>query len=118
MTSYTPHEGLDDIKKKVTIIEDVTFPSIYKNNKLDILYPTNLAENQYPVIYWVHGGAFVAGDKKDVTDYMTVLASEGFVVVNVNYQLAPKASYPAPLVQLGEAYQFIENSTDYPFIDK
>lgn len=118
LTSYAPHENLAEIKENVTIIEDVTFPSKYKNNKLDIIYPKNQVA-PLPVIYWVHGGAFVAGDKDDLTDYMTVLANEGFVIVNINYELAPKAKYPAPLVQLGEAYLFIETSTDtFPFINK
>lgn len=50
---------------------------------------------------------------------MIMLASNGYVIVNINYELAPKAKYPAPLIQLGEAYQFIEDSgNNYPFINK
>jgi len=47
-----------------------------------------------------------------------MLASEGYAIVNINYELAPKAKYPAQLIQIGEAYEFIENSDLYPFIDK
>jgi len=49
---------------------------------------------------------------------MIMLASEGYAIVNINYELAPKAKYPAQLIQIGEAYEFIENSDLYPFIDK
>lgn len=119
-SSYTDHINLDETKENVEILSDISYPSVYKNNTIDIIYPSNSdLENPLPVIYWVHGGAFVAGDKDDVTNYMIMLANEGFVIVNINYELAPKAKYPAPLIQIGEAYLYIENSDDlYPFIDK
>lgn len=48
-----------------------------------------------------------------------MLANEGFVIVSINYELASGEKYPAPIIQLGEAYTFIENSGEtYPFIDK
>lgn len=117
MTTYTDHENLAETKEEVTILSDVTYPSQFKSNKLDILYPTDYKERM-PVIFWVHGGAFVAGSKSDVTNYMIMLANEGFVIVNIEYELAPNANYPAQIIQVGEAYQYIENSIDYPFINK
>lgn len=47
-----------------------------------------------------------------------MLANEGYVIVNINYKLAPSAKYPTQLTQVGEAYSYIDNSDDYPFIDK
>lgn len=116
-SSYTEHENLEATKNNVTILEDITYPSLYKNNKLDIIYPKN-QNTPLPVIFWVHGGAFVAGDKSDVTNYMIMLANEGFIIVNINYELAPSAKYPNQIIQIGEAYTYIENSNDYPFINK
>lgn len=49
---------------------------------------------------------------------MIMLANEGFVIVNINYELAPSDKYPKQIVQIGEAYTYIENSNDYPFINK
>ena len=49
---------------------------------------------------------------------MIMLANEGYVIVNINYKLAPSAKYPTQLTQVGEAYSYIDNSDDYPFIDK
>lgn len=117
-TSYTTHEDLNETKENVLIIRDIKYPSKHKNNTLDIIYPKDIDQKKYPVIYWVHGGAFVAGDKTDVQSYMIMLANNGFVVVNINYELAPSAKYPTPLIQLGEAYQYINNSSNYSFIDK
>ncbi len=54
--------------------------------------------------------------KKDVTEYAIQIASHGFAVVNINYELAPSATYPGPIIQLTEAYQYItEIAADYPF---
>lgn len=117
-SSYTSHKDLDVVRENIEIIQDVNYPSNYSNNTLDIIYPKNASDETFPVIFWIHGGAFISGDKSDVTNYMIMLANEGFVIVNINYTLAPKFKYPAPIVQLDEAYSFIENSTDYPFINK
>ena len=67
-----------------------------------------------PTIFWAHGGAFIAGDKKTVADYCTMLASQGYVVVNMNYSLAPEYEYPTPVVQIGDAYLYmISNAEQY-----
>lgn len=118
-SSYSEHVDLEATKENVEIISDITYPSTYKNNTIDIIYPNNYRlENPLPVIYWVHGGAFVAGDKSDVTNYMIMLANEGFAIVNINYELAPKAKYPAPLIQIGEAYLYTQDNGElYPFLN-
>lgn len=116
-TSYTDHENLSLVKENITINENIKYDSTYKNNTLDIIYKSEY-DLPMPVIFWIHGGAFVAGDKKDVTNYMIMLANEGYVIININYELAPRAKYPAPIIQVGEAYEFIIYSNDYPFIDK
>ena len=51
-----------------------------------------------PCIVWVHGGAYAGGDKEDVTAYAKHLASFGYIVISMNYSLAPKAQYPTPLL--------------------
>src|SRR5690606_11211703 len=65
-----------------------------------------------PVILWVHGGAFLGGDKSDITEYAVQVASKGYIVANMNYELAPGAKYPAPLHQVDEAYRFIEKQAE------
>ena len=57
---------------------------------------------------------FVGGDKSDITEYAVQVANEGYIVVNLNYELAPQATYPTPLNQLKEAYNFIaHNAGEY-----
>lgn len=90
---------------------DIEYPSIYKNNTLDIISPKDASEPK-PTIIWIHGGAFVGGDKKDITEYAVMLAANGYQVVNANYELAPSAKYPTPILQVNDVYQFVLDNTD------
>lgn len=103
----------DEIEKMVYIEKDISYKSQYKEGHLDIIKPMEF-EGYLPVIFWVHGGAFLGGDKSDITEYAVQIASKGYIVVNINYELAPSSKYPNPLYQVKEAYQFIEqNAEDY-----
>lgn len=119
LTEYTPHEQLDEMKPRVKMYNDLTYTSTKGMNEYDILVRTDLLdEENVPTILWIHGGAFVAGDKDDVTDYMYVLADNGYAIVNMNYGLGFEYTFPTPLVQIGEMYKELEKNEDlYPFLD-
>ncbi|MGD6867642.1 alpha/beta hydrolase [Bacillus cereus] len=99
--------------KETNIFKDINYKSKFPDGTLDIVYPKNHTEDS-PVIFWVHGGGFVGGDKSDITGYAVELAARGYTVININYALAPKRQYPTPVIQLGEAYEYIkENAKKY-----
>jgi acetyl esterase/lipase len=70
------------------------FLVIYRPAQVDLTKPT---------VVWIHGGGFVSGRRSDIESYLKVLAGEGFVVVNVDYTIAPTATYPTPVRQFGRA---------------
>jgi arylformamidase len=43
----------------------------------------------HPVVVWIHGGGWQAGDKKDVDHKPQAFVDRGFVFVSVNYRLLP-----------------------------
>ena len=53
-----------------------------------------------PTIVWVHGGGWVSGSKDQVANYARILAGQGFVVVALDYHLAPGSRYPRPVHQV------------------
>lgn len=55
--------------------------------KLDLYQPTGDTVARRPVIIWVHGGGFSAGDKSDGTDWSTAFAQRGYVAVSLGYRL-------------------------------
>lgn len=95
-----------EIEQGTRTYQDVSYQSVYQDGDLDIITPKEF-EGKLPVIFWVHGGAFLGGDKADITEYAVQIANEGYIVVNLNYELAPSAKYPTPLLQVSEAYSFI-----------
>jgi dienelactone hydrolase len=55
--------------------------------KLDLYQPTGDSAGRRPVIIWVHGGGFSAGDKVDGTDWSTAFARRGYVAISLGYRL-------------------------------
>ncbi|WP_241139197.1 alpha/beta hydrolase [Bacillus mycoides] len=111
--TFVPSADYDHALNETKIVKDINYNSKFPDGKLDIIYPKNRAEKT-PIIFWVHGGGFVGGDKSDITGYAVNLAARVYIVVNINYALAPKREYPTPVLQLGEAYEYIkENAKKY-----
>lgn len=91
----------DSVKEQVEIHKDLEYPSQYGNHMYDLYLPKK--EGKHPLILWVHGGAFVAGDKAGVENWGVMLAGQGYAVAAMNYCLAPEAAYPAQIRQICEA---------------
>ena len=60
----------------------------------DILVPAR--PGPHPVLVYLHGGGWVAGSPKSHHKLGLRFAEAGFLVVNVDYRLAPEAPFPAP----------------------
>ncbi len=52
------------------------------------MYAKEGAQNQ-PVVVWIHGGGWQAGDKADMHTKPQAFLDKGFVFVSVNYRLLP-----------------------------
>lgn len=57
-------------------------------NVLDIYAPDNA--QGLPVVFWIHGGGWQAGDKTDVQIKPKVFCESGYVFVSTNYRLLPQ----------------------------
>ena len=79
---------------QVTVIKDVQYGTnkdLMGNTEaleLDVYIPANATVNQkFPLVFFVHGGGFVAGDKSSAATSITTFAQSGFVGVSINYRL-------------------------------
>lgn len=82
--------------------------------KLDTYYVKKDGDAKYPVFFYIHGGGFVAGDKKYRRGLARWAANKGFFVVNVNYALGPKELFPNGLKNLVNALNWVgENAEKY-----
>jgi acetyl esterase/lipase len=59
----------------------------HERQVLDLYSPAK-AKN-LPVVFWIHGGGWQAGDKSDVQIKPQVFMDRGFVFVSTNYRLLP-----------------------------
>lgn len=67
---------------------DVRYKDGHERRVLDVYSPEN-GGSGLPVIFWIHGGGWQAGDKSDVALKPKVLTERGFVFVSTNYRLLP-----------------------------
>jgi acetyl esterase/lipase len=106
-----------ELSQKVRAERDIEYPSRFKSNRLDIFSPKD-SLGPFPTILWTHGGGFVGGDKAGIGTWATMIAANGYTVVSINYQRAPENHYPGPIIQLGEAYEFLQrDARRFPAVD-
>ena len=72
-------------------------------------------ERARPVLLYVHGGAFVGGDKTPPGSFcfdnvMLWAVRHGLVGVNINYRLAPQYRWPAGAEDLGLAVSWVQTT--------
>lgn len=88
-----------------TLAIDVSYESAFENGMLDVYAAKG--EDALPLIVYAHGGYYVGDDKADFAYYCQTLASRGYTVANINYQLAPEGPYPTQMLQVNEAIRFL-----------
>lgn len=88
-------------------IADVPYPGEHECNTLDVYRPASGC-HAAPVLLHVHGGNWVAGDRRwQSLPLLHHLAALGWVVVTANYRLGPAARLPAHLVDCKSALAWI-----------
>ncbi|MBN2039205.1 MAG: alpha/beta hydrolase [Spirochaetes bacterium] len=82
----------------------------HERQKLD-LYVSDSGEN-FPLIIWIHGGAFRLGSKTDNVplEYL----EEGYAVASINYRLSQHALFPAQIEDVKSAVRWLRaNAAKY-----
>ena len=82
---------IDPIYNSITT-NTVNYSDVFNDafHKMDIYQPQGDTNAKRPLLIYIHGGAFYAGDKAtlDCIDFCTHFAKKGYVAVSVNYRLA------------------------------
>ena len=91
---------------------DIPYGEAGKRNFLDV-YTPSVAGAARPVLLQIHGGAWLVGHKgEQALPLMHYMASLGWVVVAVNYRLAPRATFPDPMVDIKKAIAWIRENIE------
>jgi len=74
--------------------------------RLDVAMPAQ-GEGPFPAVVCIHGGGWVGGDRKQMSQTIMVLASRGYVAVTPDYRLAPDDRFPAQLEDCKAAVRWL-----------
>jgi acetyl esterase/lipase len=107
---FTPPDNLAEYAAKVDVVAGQSFPvADAPAASIDIYRPKGSATIRRPIVLWIHGGGFIAGNSRTVGPYATMLAAQGFVVASLEYSLAPGQHYPVPVRQSNAALRYLHN---------
>lgn len=91
---------------------DISYAPISEAQKLDIYLP-NEKKEKYPVIIFIHGGAWMSGDKRENFSLPILRGlKEGYAVVSINYRLSGEAIFPAAIEDVKAAIRFVRANAD------
>jgi acetyl esterase/lipase len=80
-----------------------------RRHRLDIYRARRIAPERAPVMVYIHGGAWVMGEKREQgKPMMYELVARGWVCVAINYRLSPKATWPAHIVDAKKAVAWVK----------
>lgn len=94
-------ENVAPTKSNVPYIENG-----HARHVLDIYSPPG-AKN-LPVVFWIHGGGWQAGDKSDVKLKPQWFMDKGFVFVSTNYRLLPEVDMGTLIRDVAAAFGWME----------
>ncbi len=98
-----PSQRLDPSVEAVNGIEYAAgAPEDAEKHRLDIYRPRGASKR--PVLFFLHGGAWVRGDRRQYPFFGNHFARAGFVVVAPSYRLAPKHPHPAQIEDAAAAF--------------
>jgi acetyl esterase/lipase len=91
---------------------NLSYGEFGRRNRLDVLRRSDLPlDAKAPVLIYVHGGAWVIGEKEQQGGPMiSHLAEKGWVCVSVNYRLSPRSTWPDHIVDVKRAIAWVKEN--------
>ena len=114
IATWPPKMDMMDVSKIKRKFLDCPYSDQSPRQKVDIYLPDE-GEGPFPTIIFMHGGAFYAGDKRDVQGLQIIDGiRHGYAVVCVGQRLAGEVTFPLPLFDFKAAIRFLRaNATKY-----
>ncbi len=83
--------------------------------RADVYRPSGIAKSPQgsglPAILWIHGGALVMGNRKSLPQYQrNRYVDAGYVVIAIDYRLAPEVKIPDIISDIQDAYRWVRKA--------
>jgi acetyl esterase/lipase len=121
-TAQSPTTKKDIFPAGTTVYENIPYANdTLKKHLLDIYLPP-VKKLSYPLIVWIHGGAWMLNDKYADMDYMAntvkLFMGKGYAVASIDYRHSTTAPFPAQIQDCNQAVEFLyENAAQYNIDD-
>lgn len=111
-----PPAQVEDIARRQL---DIAYASESSFQRLDLYLPDDEApQSGWPLIVFVHGGAWMMCDKSDIQVMAPLsLRSRGFAVASVNYRLSSEAQFPAQIYDVKAAIRHLRANAETLGVD-
>jgi acetyl esterase/lipase len=97
---------------------DIRYSDAHEKNLLDIYLPET-GSGPFPAIIFIHGGAYVGGDKNDMQIGVVADAlNRGYALVSVEQRLLPDGTFPYPLFDFKAAVRFLRENAGAYMLDE
>ena len=100
------HPAASPKRHGVELDADIAYGPDPEFHRLDVYRPVH-APRPWPVVLYVHGGAFHLLSKDTHWLMGLVFARFGYLVINISYRLAPKHPFPAAIEDTCRAYAWL-----------
>ena len=87
-----------------------------KLNALDLYLPAG--GQDVPLVFYVHGGGWRAGDKANPTTLVNTLGRMRVGLASINYRLAPGVRHPGQIEDVARAFAWVYNNASQYRIDR
>lgn len=108
VTIFSPFNIAEAMDQGVNKTADIAYAD-GQRKKLDIYQPEK-TDGPAPVVMFIYGGSWRAGDKFEYEFAGRALAAAGFVTVIADYRLWPEVKYPDFLEDNAQAMRWIEDN--------
>jgi len=110
VTIFTPFNVADAMDKGVEKIADIPYADGARK-KLDMYRPEKPG-GLSPVVMFIYGGSWRAGDKFEYEFVGRALAAAGFLTIIADYRLWPEVKYPDFLDDNAQAMKWIQDNVE------
>lgn len=92
--------------------KDLAYANVSERQRLDLYLPPRSSRGKSPVLVWIHGGGWKAGDKYPCP--VRNFVDDGYAVASLNYRYSTQATFPAQLQDCRAALRWLrEHQLDY-----
>ncbi len=100
-----PEKKAPSTPEGVKVDRDLEYGPHGERNRLDLYLPEKQPDHPLPLVVWIHGGGWEAGNKDNPLGLG--LLKKGYALASINYRLSQMAKFPAQIEDCKAAVRYL-----------